>query len=252
MIKARRHDRADGWLIKPSLSTVNQLRARDIMSPATSVSIDTIDRLSDPLASMSSLPSLVSLLALAYLARVPPPEEQERLTTLMHTISPAPTVQPARQIYVDSFVRFLSPVLNGLAGLKDFTEAVGAYAEPEDFRDFWALEGRNLIKDVVGGSAHTGAAMLTDASFLDVFVKDASLRIALGRRTRALALVPADAEPGDVLWQEAVGGPLTVRRPADFAWSGIDGIEAQSSMKRDDSSIALSGGADSGRVLALS
>ncbi|KAM4056604.1 hypothetical protein HRG_003473 [Hirsutella rhossiliensis] len=161
---------------------------------------------------MSSLTPLVSLLALAYQARGPPPE---RLATLMHAMSPAPTAEHSRQEYVSSFVRLLSPVLNGLAGLKDFTEAVGAYSEPEDFRGFWTLEGRNLIKEVVGGSAHMGAAMATNVSFLDVFVKDTSRRIALGRKTRALALVPADAEPGDELWLEADEESPAVRRAAD-------------------------------------
>ncbi|KAF4508540.1 hypothetical protein G6O67_004902 [Ophiocordyceps sinensis] len=140
-------------------------------------------------------------------------------------MSPAPTAEHSRQNHLGFFVHFLSPVLNGLAGLEEFTEAVGAYSEPKDFRDFWMLGGRNLIKEVVGVNALTGAVMATHVSFLDVFVKDTSCRIALSRKSRALALVSGDAEPGDELWQEANEESPTERRASDMGGQGPMGEE---------------------------
>lgn len=163
--------------------------------------MDTIGSISEPLSSMSSITPLVSLLTLAYQAKVPPPSEQERLATLMHTMSAPPPLEDRKGYshdeFLSSFINFLSPVLNGMAGMRDFEAAVGAFSQPEDFRDFWTLEGRNLIKDSVEGGARGRVAKGSDMPFLDVFVKDKSRRIALSKDGGMLRLVPGDARPGD-------------------------------------------------------
>jgi hypothetical protein len=93
-----------------------------------------------------------------------------------------------------------------MAGMSEFEEAVGAFSDPDDFRDFWTFEGKNLIKEVVEGTAlSNGNARGHDLPFVDIFVKDPSCRIALGNNDRMLRLVPGDAMPGDEIWQQSTG-----------------------------------------------
>ena len=106
----------------------------------------------------------------------------------------------------NSFIRLLSPVLNGMAGMSEFEEAVGAFSDPDDFRDFWTFEEKNLIRDVVEGTAlSNGNARGTELPFVDIFVKDPSCRIALGKKDQTLRLVPGDAVPGDEVWRYSTG-----------------------------------------------
>ncbi|KJZ77163.1 hypothetical protein HIM_03484 [Hirsutella minnesotensis 3608] len=102
---------------------------------------DTIESLSDPLACTSSIDSLVSLLAIAFRAKVHRTCQGERLSNLMHTMSlPLPAKRDGGA-YLSSFIHFLSPVLNGLAGMQDFATAVEGLSQPEDFRKFGASKG---------------------------------------------------------------------------------------------------------------
>ncbi|KAF4585936.1 hypothetical protein GQ602_005241 [Ophiocordyceps camponoti-floridani] len=187
------------------------------MPPSTTllhgVSIDAIDRLSDPLAAMSSIDPLVSLLALAYEQRVGP--GRDRLATLMHTMSASSPPPPQRcsPELVRAFVDFLNPILGGLAGLSDFSDAVNANSHPEGFRDFWTLDGQNLMHDMVTGDGQE-VPPVASASFIDAFVEDTGCRVALGLESCVLSLVPAQAEPGDELWQEHASSPILVRRRA--------------------------------------
>ncbi|RDA85208.1 hypothetical protein CP532_3294 [Ophiocordyceps camponoti-leonardi (nom. inval.)] len=189
--------------------------------PSQGVSIDAIDRLSDPLADTSSIDPLVSLLVLAYHQHVGP--EEDRLATLMHTMtgsssSPPP---PHSQKLVMTFIDFLSPILGGLAGLSDFSDAVDVVSHPDGFRDFWTLNGQNLIHDVVASDGQ-GEPPIAAVSFLDAFVEDTSRRVALGLESGALSLVPAEAKPGDELWQERASSPILVRRcSANGDWTVI-------------------------------
>ncbi|RDA90163.1 hypothetical protein CP533_0524 [Ophiocordyceps camponoti-saundersi (nom. inval.)] len=183
--------------------------------PLQGTSIDTIGRLSDPLADTSSIDPLVSLLALAYHQEVGP--EGSRLATLMHTMTaPSPSsssAAPRSQDLVKAFIEFLSPILGGLAGLSDFSDAVDAVSHPDDFRDFWTLNGQNLIRDVVAGDGQ-GEPPVPAVPFLDTFVEDPSRRVALGLESGVLSLVPAEAKTDDELWQEHASSPILVRRRA--------------------------------------
>lgn len=174
----------------------------------TAVFVDSIADLSDPLSSTSSIVSLVSLLSLAYQVRTPMPCDQERLLTLMHTMSPASKRSSetfngySHEEILNSFIQFLSPVLNGMAGMIDFLAAVDAFSRPEDFRDFWSLEDNNLIKEYIEEGGPFRLMKGCDVPFLKAFVEDSSCRIALGREKSTLMLVPGDAKIGDDVWME--------------------------------------------------
>ena len=179
------------------------------MSPSAildeGVLMDTIGSISEPLSSMSTITPLVSLLTLAYQAKVPPPLEQERLVTLMQIMSAPPRPEALKEHshveFLGSFMNFLSPVLNGMAGMEDFEAAVGAFSQPEGFRDFWTLDGSNLIRDFIEGDAHERAVKGSGLPFLDVFVKDKSRRVALSQEGGMLLSVPGNAESGDEVWR---------------------------------------------------
>lgn len=119
------------------------------------VFIDTISGLSDPLSSMSSISSLVPLLTIAYQAQAQAqsPSKQERLLTLLHTMSLAPIPDApksyTREELINSFIHLLNPVLSGMAGMDDFEAAVEGFSNPDDFCDFWTLDGRNLMRDFI-------------------------------------------------------------------------------------------------------
>ncbi|CAM1504260.1 Fc.00g018510.m01.CDS01 [Cosmosporella sp. VM-42] len=186
------------------------------------VYVDTIASLSDPLSSMSSIVSLVSLLSLAYQVRTPMPCVQERLLTLMQTMSPSATSIRentsqelegySHEEVLNSFIQFLNPVLNGMAGMIDFLSAVDAFSRPEEFREFWSLEDSNLIKEFIEVGGPFRAMKGCDVPFLKAFVKDSSCRIGLGRDKAMLMLVPGDAQVGDDVWMEDSEHRLTVSR----------------------------------------
>ena len=191
------------------------------MSPSAilpeNVSHDTVHVLSEPLCAMQSITPLVSLLAMTYNSRPagsrPGGHAGDRLSSLMHTMSSRVTPSlkhkqgkfQSHEALRNSFVRLLSPVLNGMAGLQDFEDAVGASSNPEDFRDFWTLEGHNLIRDWVKDGGLAGTSPGADMVFLDTFVGDHSCRVALGRDARALVLVSGDTRVGDSMVLKAVG-----------------------------------------------
>lgn len=187
--------------------------------------IDNIASLSDPLSSMSSIFSLVSLLTMAYQVRTPQPSVQQRLLTLLNTMSPALTTEIkttpdsprgySREEILNSFVHFLSPVLNGMAGMLELLSAVDAFSRPEDFRQFWSLERSNLIRDFIESGGPLRGMEGYDVPFLEAFVKDSSCRIALGKNQGMLLLVPGDAEVGDDVWWDEDEQRLTVSRKGE-------------------------------------
>ncbi|KAK7422701.1 hypothetical protein QQX98_001489 [Neonectria punicea] len=191
--------------------------------PKRAAFIDSIVGLSAPLSEMSSIFSLVSLLALAYKVRNPLPSVQERLVTLMHTISPAsrpldqqtaPTTSKrySREEVLNSFIHFLSPVLNGMAGMHTLLSATNAYSRPEDFRQFWDLEGCNLIKEFIESGGPPRSLQGYDVPFLKALVQDQTFRIALGKNNGVLLLVPGDAQVGDDVWWDDEAQRLAVSR----------------------------------------
>ncbi|KAF7561831.1 hypothetical protein G7046_g2322 [Stylonectria norvegica] len=205
------------------------------------VFIDSIASLSDPLSSMSSIFSLVHLLTLAYEVRTPLPSVQDRLMTLMHTMSPAgkPFAQQtcsdtvegySHEEVLNSFIHFLSPVLNGMGGMIELLSAVDAFSRPKDFRDFWSLEESNLIEEFVEIGGPLRALEGYDVPFLQAFVKDSSCRIGLGKQKGILMLVPGDAEVGDDVWWEDGEDRLTVSK------KGQNGIRNNGEAFLDDGS----------------
>ncbi|KAF5018811.1 hypothetical protein F66182_9204 [Fusarium sp. NRRL 66182] len=181
--------------------------------------IDSIASLSDPLSAMTSTFSLVSLLTMAYQVRTPLPSNQERLLTLLNTMSPALRTEAdlaasrySREEILNSFIHFLSPVLNGMAGMLELLTNVDAFSRPEDFRQFWSLERSNLIRDFVESGGPLRGMQGYDVPFLEAFVKDSSCRIALGSNNGMLLLVPGDAEVGDDVWWNEDEQRLTVSR----------------------------------------
>ncbi|KAM0546681.1 hypothetical protein ACHAPJ_010718 [Fusarium lateritium] len=187
--------------------------------PIKAIYIDSIATLSDPLSSMSSIFSLVSLLTMAYHVRTPLPSNQERLLTLLNTMSPALMTgagsmasRYSREEVINSFIHFLSPVLNGMAGMLELLTNVDAFSRPEDFRQFWSLERSNLIRDFVESGGPLRGMQGYDVPFLEAFVKDSSCRIALGSNKGMLLLVPGDAEVGDDVWWDEDEQRLTVSK----------------------------------------
>ncbi|KAF4464526.1 hypothetical protein FALBO_8641 [Fusarium albosuccineum] len=190
--------------------------------PNKAIFIDSIAILSDPLSSMSSMFSLVSLLTMAYQVRTPLPCVQERLLTLLHTMSPALRTEGqqgahaySREEILNSFIHFLSPVLNGMAGMLELLTAVDAFSRPEDFRQFWTLGHSNLIRDFIESGGPLRGMQGYDVPFLEAFVKDSSCRIALGKNKGMLLLVPGDAEVGDDVWWDEDEQRLTVTRKGE-------------------------------------
>lgn len=178
-----------------------------------SVQFDTIESLSEPLSSTDSLSPLVSLLAISYQCKPTlagtnkaAPHGPERLSALMHAMSPACKTHQHEEMH-NSFIRFLTPVLSGMAGLSEFEEAVGAFSDGDDFREFWTFQGRNLIRDVLGtGSDRAGDRKGSELPFVDIFVKDPTCRIALGKNERSLMLVPSKTTVDDEIWQTGSPG----------------------------------------------
>ncbi|TQN72684.1 hypothetical protein CSHISOI_02757 [Colletotrichum shisoi] len=183
--------------------------------------VDTIVAVSDELAHMKELLPLVKLLSLVYKMRSPSPDEEHHMNNLMRTLSgdglSRTTTERHPQGFtrheaIQSFSRFLSPVLNGLSGLVDFEQAVGAGEDPESFRQFWALDDRNLLTDAISGSGPLAATAETDIPFLETFVEDKSRRLALTQDHGALVLVPNRARVGDEVWKMSRGSSLIVIR----------------------------------------
>ncbi|KAI6780801.1 uncharacterized protein J7T54_001109 [Emericellopsis cladophorae] len=163
-----------------------------------------IIRLSSPLAELSTLTPLVDLLALTHAVTVPSPLKQSRLSTLLHTLSadPCPSSSSPSALHseaekLNSFIRFLSPVLNGMAGLREFEAAIDLRDDdPQDFRDFWTLEDRNLIKEYVEDGQVGGSSPGSEKVFLDAYVRDVSRRVALSQEGR-LMLVDGHRKVGE-------------------------------------------------------
>ncbi|TDZ48221.1 hypothetical protein CTRI78_v008397 [Colletotrichum trifolii] len=183
--------------------------------------VDTIVDVSEQLSYMKQLLPLVKLLALVYKIRSPPPSEECHMSTLMRTLSADSLHSTTTERYphgftrtevVQSFSRLLSPVLNGLSGLDDFEKAIGASDNPETFKQFWALDDRNLLTEAVSGGSPLAAAAAAEADipFLEVFVRDKTRRLALTHDHGALVLVPHSTRPGDEVWTMAREDSLVV------------------------------------------
>ncbi|KFA75849.1 hypothetical protein S40288_01933 [Stachybotrys chartarum IBT 40288] len=189
------------------------------------VFLDTISEVTDGLDTMTTVSELVSLLTLAYKTRIPPAAKRARLATLMHTMASTSHNQSVKASSHDellsSFVCFLTPVLSGMAGLEEFQTAVEAFAKPDDFRDFWTIEGHNLIKEIIGGDGYQNAIKSSDTPFLGAFVKDSSCKIGLGRNTGCLFLLPGNSALEDEAWiRDGDGQPSVLRRMGN-EWNNI-------------------------------
>ncbi|KAF6829176.1 hypothetical protein CPLU01_08066 [Colletotrichum plurivorum] len=183
--------------------------------------VDAVEDVSEELSNMKDLLPLVKLLALVYKVDSPGLSEEHRMNTLMRTLSgdglgkTTTDKHPegfTRDEIVHSFGRFLSPVLNGLTGLGDFEKAVGAGEDPAGFRQFWALDDRNLLGDAVSGSGALAATTEAEIPFLETFVEDKTRRLALTQDHGSLVLVPRDTKPGDEVWMMSRGDSLVVIR----------------------------------------
>ncbi|KAF9873554.1 hypothetical protein CkaCkLH20_09013 [Colletotrichum karsti] len=190
-------------------------------APLSCTYVDTIEDVSEELSYMKQLLPLVKLLTLVYRVHSPNPAEEYHMNTLMRTLSadtPSKTTTErypegfTRDEIIQSFSRFLSPVLNGLSGLGDFEKAIDAGEDPAGFRQFWALDDRNLLTDAVSGSGPLAAITKTEIPFLDVFVKDKTRRLALTHDHEALVLVPRGAKAGDEIWMMSREESLVVVR----------------------------------------
>ncbi|KAM0322448.1 hypothetical protein ACHAQA_009515 [Verticillium albo-atrum] len=195
--------------------------------------VDTIDDVSDDLVNTTDVLPLIKLLTLAYKVRCPDPCQEDRLNTLMRTLSAdrlgkvrtdAFPCGFTRDEVTYAFCRFLSPILNGLTGLVEFERAVGADVDPASFRHFWTLDDRNLLADAVSGTSPAAGAAAPP--FLDTFVEAKSLhRIALTRDRGMLALVPSSVRAGDEVWSVAeLSAPIILRKaPADGEPALVEG-----------------------------
>ncbi|KAH8173915.1 hypothetical protein LIA77_05334 [Sarocladium implicatum] len=180
---------------------------------------DTIAQLSAPLSETTSLSPLVHLLTLAYQVKIPPRSKQERLVTLLNTLtqpanssSSSPSSKSDPQVRTGSYIRYLSPVLNGFAGMHEFEAAVGAFSEPGEFREFWDLDGSNLITEFVSDTGSQRMIAGSDVPFLDKFVRDSSMRIGLTKKDAMLVLVPGTTEVGDGVSRVANAGVVSISR----------------------------------------
>lgn len=201
------------------------------MSPSAQpqdIAIDTISHLSDPLSETTSLSPLVSLLHLAYQVKSPPRSDQERLISLLKVIAPFASSEPSdtkeHQILIGSYIHYLSPVLNGYAGMEEFEAAVGAFSAPGEFREFWELEGSNLITEFVSDGSQR-MVVGSDVPFLKKYVEDTTCRIGLTKERGLLILVPDQSRVGDQLW--SIGGQADqtkIRRLGDDAWEEIGDV----------------------------
>lgn len=178
--------------------------------PLKGAYVDTVARVSDIISSTQELDPLVDLLTMAYLVCSPSPRAEDPLNTLMRTLSADKLGRVTTEKFprgftrdevVQSFCRFLSPVLNGLTGLVDFEQAVDASKDPDAFRRFWTLDTHNLLADATSGTSPSASIVETEVSFVDTFVEGAQgKRVALLKERGLLALVPAEVRPGDEVW----------------------------------------------------
>jgi hypothetical protein len=184
--------------------------------------IDTISEVSAELSSMDEVSQLVKLLAMVFKLRYPSPSNQCHLGSLVKTLTAdcleSVSAAEHRDGFTDEeavqyFQRFLSPVLDGLAGLGELEEAVGASIDPLGFRQFWALDGRNMLSESVTGELLRPIGLDPETTFINTFIQGNGRRLALTRDRGALALVPGSAKPGDELWILANGNlPFVLRR----------------------------------------
>ncbi|KAM0285453.1 hypothetical protein ACHAQH_001402 [Verticillium albo-atrum] len=196
--------------------------------------IDTIASVSEPLSSSTDVLHLITLLTLAYKVRTPSPTKQDRLATLMRTLSsdrlshirtPSYPHGFSREEVTRAFVRLLSPVLNGLTGLVEFERAVNAEDDPASFRQFWTLDDRNLLADAVAGTSPPVAASATTIppEFLDTFVDDKTHRVALTKDRGMLTLVPGCVRAGDEVWSVSeLSAPVILRKEAGEGEAAVE------------------------------
>ncbi|KAK1992819.1 hypothetical protein LX36DRAFT_284097 [Colletotrichum falcatum] len=198
---------------------VDDLQSEQVQLGGTYV--DTVVAISEELGHMKDLLPLVKLLSLVYKMRSPSPDEECHMDALMRTLSGDSLNKTTtdrrpqgftREEIVQSFHRLLGPVLNGLAGLGCFEKAVGAGQDPESFRQFWALDDRNLLTDAMSGSGALAAASEMGIDFLETFVKDKSRRLALTQDHGALVLVSNRTRVGDEVWRMSRSSSLVVVR----------------------------------------
>jgi hypothetical protein len=170
--------------------------------------IDTIDELSAKLSSMKEVSCLVNLLAMTYKIRNPSPTETCHLETLLRTMCGRVVdhhelagEEHGRDEIVQRFSQFLNPVLNGLAGLGEPETKISAFSDPVGFRELWSLDGRNLLTEANSSDlAVESCQPAVDITFVDAFVKDGTMRVALTCNRRMLALVPGSSQVGDEVW----------------------------------------------------
>ncbi|KAK2034306.1 hypothetical protein LX32DRAFT_419204 [Colletotrichum zoysiae] len=183
--------------------------------------VDTVVAVSEELGHMKDLLPLVKLLSLVYKMRSPSPDEESHMKALMRTLSGDALNKTTtdrhpqgftRHEIVQSFHRLLGPVLTGLAGLGDLEQTVGAGRDPESFRQFWALDDRNLLTDAMAGSGAFAVTSEMGVNFLDTFVKDKSRRLALTQDHGALVLVSNRTRVGDEVWRMSPSSSLVVVR----------------------------------------
>ncbi|EFQ31756.1 hypothetical protein CGRA01v4_04787 [Colletotrichum graminicola] len=183
--------------------------------------VDTVVAISEELGHMKDLLPLVKLLSLVYKMRSPSPDEECHMNALMRTLSGDALHKTTtdrhpqgftRDEIVQSFQRLLGPVLTGLAGQGDLEQAVGAGQDPESFRQFWALDDRNLLTDAMSGRGALAATSEMGVNFLETFVEDKSRRLALTQDHGALVLVSNRTRVGDEVWRMSRSSSLVVVR----------------------------------------
>lgn len=96
--------------------------------------------------------------------------------------------------------------------MEDFESAVGAFSKPGEFREFWDLDGKNLITEFVSGGGSQRTVTGGDVAFLERFVEDAGKRVALTGKMGMLVLVPGESEVGDGVWDVPSVDGVVVRR----------------------------------------
>ncbi|KAL2210900.1 hypothetical protein CC79DRAFT_1331292 [Sarocladium strictum] len=96
--------------------------------------------------------------------------------------------------------------------MEEFESSVGAFSKPGEFREFWDLDGKNLITEFVSDGGSQRMVTGSDVVFLERFVEDAGRRVALTGKTGMLVLVPGESEVGDGVWDVPGVDGVVVRR----------------------------------------
>ncbi|GKT82733.1 hypothetical protein Ct61P_00583 [Colletotrichum tofieldiae] len=179
---------------------VDDLQSEQVQLGGTYV--DTVVAISEELAHMKELLPLVKLLSLVYKMRSPSPDEECHMNTLMRTLSGDSLNKTATDRYPQGFTRDEI--------VQSFSRRAGE--DPESFRQFWALDDRNLLTDAMSGSGPLAATAETEIPFLETFVKVKNRRLALTQDHGALVLVPNQTRAGDEVWMMSRGSSIVVIR----------------------------------------